>query len=571
MKNLAILLWMAPFLIPVAALSQATPYANNPRFGATFPALTYGTWQERVSSGSGAASTTYTLSMPRGFTNTTGGGAAFVPYTIVTPITVGIGTVQETVTPTAVSGCGMGVTSPGACQITAAFTYAHGPGTLIQSGSVGIDEADLVAWRNGGGQVEVDQAWYSAGGTAALITAAPVLPNVSILDLSYGVPRNWNPTPTGLALAAPTLPAVNIAGQLACDATHQMCSDATVAGSASWGGAVFACWTYVDIFGNEGPCSATTTWTSAASKAIDLGIPAASPGAVGAVPYLSISGGSYALAYQIPVTSSVCTMTKLEVITPACAVANTTYGQVGSSYGAGGLFTTGGAQITTYPLTTSMVAPILATTAETLLAQHPITNSSITYSYAPGARVGACGATSANIVQLAAAGGISAGSATTVPNPLATWTIPAGCFNYIGAEFRVSGKLTYTDAGSGTSTRLFVSWDSNVTDTASVATPLCTIVDTFTSVSGADNVTYTCTVKILTTGAAGTAVASGQSSGAIAAAATTLMRTALDNSVAASAAIDLAVNARITVQFEGVGQTTTTGAQSLAATLEWLN
>jgi hypothetical protein len=554
----------------VAAQGIVTPYANNPRFGATFPALVYGQWQERVSSGSGAASTSYSLVMPRGFTNTLGGGTAFVPYSVLVPITVGIAGVQETVTPTSVSGCGVGVTTSGSCTITASFTYAHGPGTVIQSGSRGLNEATLVAWQNGGGQVEIDQAWFAAGGTNALITAAPALPNVSILDLSYGTPRNWNPTPIGLALPAPTLPAVNIAGQLACDATHQMCSDATVAGSASWGGAVFACWTYVDIFGNEGPCSATTTWTSAASKAIDLGIPAASPGAVGAIPYLSLSGGSYALAYQIPVTSTVCTMTKLETVTPACAITNTTYNQVASTYGAAGLFTTGGAQITTYPVNTAMLAPVLATTAQTLAAQHAITNSSLTYAYAPGARTGACGSSSSNIVQLAAAGGISGSSATTVPNPIGTWTIPAGCFNYIGAEFRVTGKFTYTDGGDS-STRVIVGWDSNVTNTASVPTPLCNVLDTATGTAAAYNGTYSCTVRILTTGASGTALVNGYATQNLAAGATTLVRNGADVAVAASAAIDLATNARITVMFEGIGATNNPGAQALEATLEWLN
>jgi hypothetical protein len=576
-KFLAFLLSAALFALPMAAYPQgagggsATPYANSPRFGATFPALEYGQWDERASSGGGTAGTTYSLSMPRGYAVTEGGGAPFVPYSVLVPISVGIGAVQETVTPTAVSGCGVGVNAPNLCTITAAFTYAHGVGTAITSSTRGLDEAVLVANGNGGGQVEIDAAWYGAGGTAANITAAPVFPNVSISDFTYGIPRNWNATPTGLALPAPTLPAINITGQAACDATHQMCSDANVAGSASWGGTVYACWTYVDIMGNEGPCSATTSWTSVASKAIDLGIPAASPGAVGAIPYLSLSGGSYALAYQIPVTSSVCTMTKLETITPACAVTNTSLGQVGSTFGAGGLFTTGGAQITTYPVNTAMLAPVLATTAQTITAQHPMTNSSLTYSYAPGARVGACGASSINTVQLAAAGGISGSSATTVPQPLGSWTIPAGCFNYIGAEFRIKGKFTYTDGGSGTSTKVIASWDSNVTNTASVPTPLCSILDTFTSVAGADNVVWECTVKILTTGASGTALVNGISVGSIAAGQTTLVRSAVDNAVAASAAIDLATNARISVQFQATGATSNPGAQTLEASLEWLN
>ncbi len=568
-KFLVFLLAVALLIAPSAGYAQggnATPYANNPRFGNVFPALVYGQWLERASGGGGTAGTTYSLTMPRGYVNTTGGGASFVPYSTLVPITVGIGTVQETVTPTAVSGCGPGVITLNQCTVTAAFTYAHGVGTPVQSASKGVNEAALVAWKNGGGQVEIDAPWFSSGGTAALITAAPVLPNVSILDESYGVSRNWNATPTGLSVATPT----TLTAQAACDSTHQFCSDANVVGSASWGGTVYGCVSYVDIMGNEGPCSATASFTSVASKAIDVAAPAASAGAVGYVVYLSLSAGSYALAYQVPSTSLNCTLTTLETATPACAVANTTYGQAASTFGADALFN-GGSQIGTYPVNTAMLYPVLATTAQTITAQHPMTNSSLTYSYAPGSRVGACGTSSINTVQLAAAGGISGSSATTVPQPLGSWTIPANCFNYIGAEFRVSGKFTYTDGGSGTSTKVIVSWDSNATNTASVPTPLCSILDTFTSVAGADNVTWSCTVKILTTGASGTALVNGISVGSIAAGQTTLVRSAVDNAVAPSAAIDLITNARISAQFQATGATSNPGAQTLEASLEWLN
>ena len=490
------------------------------------------------------------------------------------PIQVGAGTNQETVTPTAVSGCYIGAPQ-NSCKITATWAKAHGQGEIVTSGTAGIAEAALDAYYYGGGTVEVDSSLIQIAGSYAAVTAdmvaSPVMPFVTLEDMRTGVHRNWNPTATGAFLAPPTLPAINIAGQAACDTTHQMCSDATVVGSASWGGTVFACWTYVDILGNEGPCSATTSWTSVASKAIDLGIPAASPGAVGAVPYLSLSGGTYILAYQIPVTSSVCTMTTLETITPACAVTNTTYGQVGSTFGAGGLFTTGGAQITTFPVSTAQLYPDLATTAQTLTGQHALTNSSVSYLYAPGSRVGACGASSSNIVGLASASAISGSSATTVPQPVASWTIPANCFNYIGAEFRVKGKFTYTDGGSGTSTIVTVAWDANGTNVASVAKVLCSINDTFTSVAGADNVNYECTVRVLTTGATGTALVSGMSAGAIAAGATTLQRVSLDNGVAATGTLNLTTNARVTVWFEAVGATSNPGAQGLEATLEQLN
>ena len=526
-KLFSYVLSVALLLLPLAgaqpAFAQQNPPSNQSFVGGRYVARNYNYPGLRINSGGGAASTSYSITLNAGSIRLPD-GRTIVPFSAggtnlaggilpAIPISVGAGSVEETVTPTSVSGCYIGAPT-NTCTITASFTYAHGAGEVVTSGSYGIQEAITDAGNFGGGIVEVDSSLNQIAGSTSAVTAAIaaalVIPNVSIEDTRAGAVRNWNPTPTGLALPAVTLPAVNIAGQLACDATHQMCSDASVAGSASWGSTVYACWAYVDIFGNEGPCSATTSWTSAASKAIDMGIPAASPGAVGAVPYLSLSGGTYILAYQIPVTSSVCTMTTLETITPACAVTNASYGQVGSTYGAGGLFTTGGAQITTYPLNTAQLATVLATTANTLTGQHAFTNSSLTYKYAPGARIGACGSSPLNIVQQNAAGGINGSSATTVPNPIASWTIPAACFNYIGAEFRISGKWTYTDGGDS-STRIIVAWDANGTNTASVPTPLCNMLDTATGTGAAYNGTYTCTVRVLTTGATGTAVVNGYS------------------------------------------------------------
>jgi hypothetical protein len=98
------------------------------------------------------------------------------------------------------------------------------------------------------------------------------------------------------------------------------------------------CIAYVDIMGQEGPCSATFSAATAgtgSTNQIGFAAPAASTGAVGYVPYISLAGGSYALAYKVPlvsqptvagvapVSNGVCTLTTLETITPACAVTNT--------------------------------------------------------------------------------------------------------------------------------------------------------------------------------------------------------------------------------------------------------
>jgi len=67
-------------------------------------------------------------------------------------ITIGQGANQETVTPSSVSGCGIGQPTYG-CTVTATFTNGHGKGDLIQSGTNGLQEAINDAASYGGGMV----------------------------------------------------------------------------------------------------------------------------------------------------------------------------------------------------------------------------------------------------------------------------------------------------------------------------------------------------------------------------------------------------------------------------------
>ena len=79
-------------------------------------------------------------------------GRVVNPFSTSTPITIGQGANQETVTPSAVSGCGIGQPLRG-CTITATFTNAHGKGDIIQSSTNGWAEALQDAANNGGGLV----------------------------------------------------------------------------------------------------------------------------------------------------------------------------------------------------------------------------------------------------------------------------------------------------------------------------------------------------------------------------------------------------------------------------------
>lgn len=566
-KYLALILTAVLAIGPIAIpLSAQVGQSDLSRVAGLFVANNYNFRASVMQGATASGVQTLIVSNPQGLPD----GRQILPYSLTAPVTVD----SETETPTsvAVATCPGGQIPQGCTAITATWTAIHGSGqNNVSSGTYGLQEAindasgcqyassTSILCGSQGGEVVIDKSWK---GTNSLITAASPYNNVAIMDLRQGVPIFWNVTPTGASLAVPT----TLTSQAACDATHQFCSDATVAGSASWGSTVFGCVAYVDIMGNEGPCSLTASFTSVASKAIDVKAPAASTGAVGYVVYLSLSGGTYAQAYQIPSTASNCTLTTLETTLPACAVTNATYGQTGSTFGQTALFTTGGSQITTYPVNTGLHFTQLASVAMTAASQTPVSNSSVSYTYAPGSHVGLPGISPANSSIYAAAGS----SATLIPNAIATWTIPAGQFNYIGAEFRVTGKWTYTDGGD-TSTNLYVKWDAPGTNATTVGTTLCNVLDTATGTGAAYNGTYTCTVKVVSIGATGTALVNGYSTQSLAAGATTLVRNGADIAVAASGSIDLASIARISVYFIGTGATNNPGAQGLEATLEQLN
>lgn len=569
-KLFAVLALFAAALLPAGAQS------NLSRVAGVYDARNYARFNpgNRVyiaSGGQVAAGTSVSIPLFNA-TVTLGDGRTIVPYAPGVRVNIGAGASQETDTITSVNGCFKGAPQ-GSCTLVMTTTNAHGNGEAVGSGSYGLDEAILDAASGGsgvvngsGGTVVIEPGW---GGTSAMVTGALVESQVSVVDYRTGTPRNWNATPTGLALAVPT----TLTAQAACDATHQFCSDAGVAGSASWGSSVYGCVAYVDIMGNEGPCSLTSTvFTSVASKAIDVAAPAASPGAVGYVVYLSLSGGTYAQAYQVPSTSSNCTLTTLETTTPACAVANTTYGQSASTFGADALFTVGGSQIATYPVNTGQHFTKLASTVQTTASYTPMTNSSVTYAYNPGNREGACpGMSTYNNTQGIAAGGISASSTAAIPMALGSFSIPAGCFNYVGAEFRVSGKFTWTEGGTSAATyNVLVGWDAAGTNTTTIPLAVCTIANTHTPAAAAQNGYYSCTVKILTAGATGTALVNGWGDMSIATGQALLIGFANDTAVAASGSINLTVPARITVQFTDSGNTVT-GAQGLENTIEVLN
>lgn len=414
------------------------------------------------------------------------GGTTIVPFSILTSITVLDGANSETVTPTAVSGCNYGSAQspPYSCAVTATFTFTHGGGAQIVSGSGGAGEAAIYASQHGGGFVALDNTWGLPNSSTWTPASFPVFGNVLFDDNRGTVVQDyWVPAPNSLSfIATPTA----LTAQAACDATHTFCSDANIVGTWT-SGQVFGCIAYVDAMGNEGACSTTANiGTTVASKAIDVGAPAASTGAVGYTIYLSLVGGSYAFAYQVPITSTICVPTQIETTTPACSLVNATYGQSSSN-----------AVVAAVTVNTSPLALQLGTISTTS-DYVGNSNAHTAYVYAPTNRFPMPGIVTQGLP-------FSAGSATvgsTVPQVIGTIAIPPGFMNQIGKGIHLCGKETMTGA-SATIEKVQIWWDGAGSNAAGVPVNIANLastglaantaavyngnfcIDLFTTVSGA--------------------------------------------------------------------------------------
>ena len=573
-------------LIAVAGFIGGAAFAqDNPtRFGGEIRAVNFAygiapnTPALQVDLANGPSATgTATLTVAYG-TVTLSDGTVISPLSITAPIIVGTGANQETVTPTAVSCSTPQVYQ--SCSFTASFTYQHGTGDKVASGTVGLQEGINYTNSKGGGIVIVDYGFTALGGGSALITAAIPYPSVTVKDDRNAGFQYWNPMPTvpttaGL-LAAPSV----LTSQAACDSTHQFCSDSAVAGSASWGGTVYGCITLVDINGNESPCSSTASYTSVASKAIDIGtsFTARTDNVVGWKPYLSVSGGSYALAYSIPlltqpttllavpVSSGVCTLTTLETTTPACAIANSTYGQAGSTVGAGTLFK-GGAQVTGYPVVSNTLAPEIGSVSAT--AYNPNEEAHAAYAYAPGSRIGTPGVQAAHPVFP-----ITAAAQSTIGQVEGTIPLPANFMNYVGRTIEVCGIVSKTSTVADTVDDFQIWWDAEGSN-VSAGTPVQLSSIKLTSTGTAAFTTNFCQQLVTTvasTSATGGTITPGQ--GWLTksqTAAGTVPVAAAGSLLAAVGSLNLALPAHLSVMLVHTTGTDGAGSTLLGATVRAIN
>jgi hypothetical protein len=461
---MGVLLTLLPLAgTPVMAQGQNPP-SNQSFVGGNFIAKNYNYPGVRIFSGNttGAGAATFALSaagvrladgrtiMPfsAGGLNILGQPGAFPAI----PIIVGAGATRETVTPTAVSGCYIGAPQ-GSCQITATFLNAHGQGELVSSGSFGIQEAinDAAFW--GGGEVNVDSSEnlnFGASSVTAAVVAALPMPNVSIIDERNMTPVYWNPQGGATVLSAPaTLTAVTALPSTTPVGTFTATN-------------YNMCIAYVDAMGQEGNCSTSFVNTGAgATSSFIFSPPAATAGAVGYTIYIGLTAaGSTTLQYKVPLVTQpsavgvypaangVCTLTLVETITPACAVANTSYGQLGAT-----------ATVTAITVNTSSIQPV-ATTASTTSVYVPSPGGRTTFLYAPGSHIGAFGTAPASLAFT-----ITTAAATVTPNVVGTLNLQPGMMNQLGKTLEICGEATST-ATAATIEDIQFQWDSMGQNTA---------------------------------------------------------------------------------------------------------
>lgn len=477
-------------------IANSSPGSNLSFVGGKFVATNYANWGAVAQVYSGNASTGSSSITVRGGYIVLQDGRQIVPFAVGVPFIISDGT-PELVTPTSVSGCykSQGMNQDGVlvtCTVTASFTYIHGAYAGLTSGTNGMAEAVNDAYNWGGGVVVLPAGFNIGFPTSCTncyasvdVAVAALLPynGVSIEDNRKGAPAYWNVTPSASTFLA--VPATLTATTAAPTSTP----------TGGYGtGTYHLCIAYVDIMGNEGACSLDFSEAGVATGSFTFTAPAASAGAVGYRIYISLTGGTYALAYQVPLTSAVCTLTPIETVTAACAVTNATYGQTGS-----------GAVVTAITTNTAPIALQLGTISTTS-DYVGNSNARTSYAYVKGNRIGTEGLQGSSLPFTACPASV----ATTVPCVIGTLTFPTGFMNYVGKTVQICGKEKLTGA-SATVEQIQLWWDGAGSNTVGVPVEIANLAATVGPNTAA---TYTGNFCIdLFTTAAGTSVTAGSIEG----------------------------------------------------------
>lgn len=417
-------------------------------------------------------------------------GRTINPFSITAPITVDqtSGSNVETVTPTAVStftGTQLGGGQSLCANITATFSFTHGSSLSpfqVGSGSYGLQEAINDAFGGGGGTVVVDRSWSGGSGALNSIPSRPTTtsvtpipyPSVTIEDTRQSSPVYWNANQSVSTLI--TAPATLTATTVGFAINGANATSGTYTGATTY----HTAWACMDVMGNESQPSADFSGLTAGTgttNQIGFSAPAAQTGCIAWVPYISLGGGSYALAYRVPVATfsggvvtpnGVCTLNQAlqQIGIAGCQMNNTVYGTTGSA-----------AIVSALTVNTARIWVGLggASTTSDVVGN---SNARQTYQYTPGTRVGAPGITNASL-----AFGANTGPATAVPGVVATIQLPANFMNFVGKKIKVCGNLTSQGGSTATVDQIEFYWDadgSNATG-AGVILPAAKITNTLSA------------------------------------------------------------------------------------------
>lgn len=387
-----------------------------------------------------------TVTVAFGYT-TLSDGTTIVPFNTNAPLLVGVGSNQETVTPSAVS-----CSTPqvyGSCTFTATFANQHGINEPVSSGTFGLQEAINAANSAGGGVIYLNTRWQVLGGTSAMITAAAAFPTVWVEDHRGGglVAPSGPGFPPYWTMQRTTLSVVGVPATLS--GTSVVFTSATGTWAAS---STHFRRTFVDCMGQESAGSVDYTQTPTVNFTLTVTAPATQPSGGGACGWIMYAGtSSAAVSYRLPATTANCVLSTQETVIPACAM---------SAAG-------------TWAATFTTTAPQIPVALGVTSSSNPVPQSAQTYGYQPSGQPPQGGFP----VSYGPFGSGTIASATAgVVTPLGSVNLPTGFLNYIGRKVRLTGKIQGADTATGTLAILAgLTW-SGTGITAGAPVPVCDTV-----------------------------------------------------------------------------------------------
>jgi hypothetical protein len=452
-----------------------------------------------------AATGAGTLTLAYGYFTTADGTVVNYPLNTNAPIIVGL-IQSETVTPSSVSNTTPGIY--GSPTVTATFTYLHGNGDEIRSGTVGLQEAiNYCANVYGGGTVIVDARWALYGGTTAMLSAAVVPPNVTISDVRNGIGSSGSNVPSSLTqLAAPTAVSTSAA-------TFGLLTTATTGGAIPATSTYRLGVTYVDAFGGETTLSidtnalATIATGAGATNVIQLTSPAALAGAVGYRVYMTAAAGGTLTEILYPVGNAAITGTQSTASSTVGPNALPSF-QIGT------------------PVT---ITAIITGTAKVPLAATAYASATIPTFPAPVT----------SYPPFAALGTIAAAATGT----LGSINFPAAFLNYVGRTLRIRGMAYATTNGTGGTITLEAILSSIVGVTS--ITPWSAVTSAIAGSVTVVNMLFDIEIVTASTGTTGTLEVHGQMS--YNAAGTAVGSVSQDFVIAASSAVNLTLGLNLAI------------------------